>query len=463
MRSVRIKRPPGRKPQLEWDHSILGKKKEVRLAAGTTDDVVLNELKVMVEVFFTHMKLAIVERLESKAVDLFTVLRAWEKAEKTPAGIARSTEERIKETERLIVTAGGLDLRDKWKLWRSLKANPIYVQRVGVWMDLFPGAVPFDQYNAKNLLQHLLSLDVARRTRKHYQTAHRQFQKWLQSIGCTPAEGLFALGMSLDAADPAKRSKKNETDTQRDVFLMHEAQEFIESLIDINVKYRFEEHATWRKQQCLEAIMVGGAFEASACMFLQRKDITEEHGVLWLNVLSEEDGKHIYRKVTDRSRQMFIIEPWAADIIRAYIADLTPEAFLFKDWVAQYPVKHSDEITTRLARAVLTRHKRAVVRFNAERRKTLAPGQRKLPLTTLHDYRHTTAETAEARGVPEGADPNYYYQDLMGHREGSRVFKDVYVNNKTNKRARRMAKLKAELQAAAEKKATPVTPLRKQG
>lgn len=241
--------------------------------------------------------------------------------------------------------------------WATVARSPKYVRQVRA---MIPEGIrfPVSSFTRAAVSRFLASLDCAEPTRNRYRVALSQFARWLVERDYLP----------MNPVRDVRGYREN------DPRMIHYTREEAQSVL------RRIDHDD---ERAVLALMCGAGLEFGAVINLRRRDINEQ-----TREIAARGSKTRWRTRTVR-----VTEAWCWDYVARYIRHSTPDAALFPG------------ITER---KLLERHKAAC----------RAAG---VPISTLHDWRHTYAVQALRDGLP----PQTVKRQL-GHSPHSTMLERVY-------------------------------------
>lgn len=257
---------------------------------------------------------------------------------------------------------------------------------------------PLTDYTFQRLAEHLkVGLTVAPPTRRRYKVAHTAFCEFLME------EGLMELNL-------ARGIRFKRMDREHRVALsMDEARRVVESL-------------DGSEQRALEAMMAGCGVERGACHIMRRRDIDLQRKLIKVH-------PHLTGKNQYRSRTIEVTEEWAWAIVLEHVRFMTPDALVFPHCESEAGALIQREFGKA---AVNPRAKGGQRSMAPTRRHQRACKRLRLPVTTLHDYRHTYAITWIRRGILGGVVWNGVMRSLnwlrkqLGHAPNSTLILTTY-------------------------------------
>lgn len=257
---------------------------------------------------------------------------------------------------------------------------------------------PLTDYTFQNLAEHLkVGLTVAPPTRRRYKVAHTAFCEFLMEA-------------SLMELNLARGVRFKRVDREHRVALsMDEARRVVESL-------------DGSEQRALEAMMAGCGVERGACHIMRRRDIDLQRKLIKVH-------PHLTGKNKYRSRTIEVTEDWAWAIVLEHVRFMTPDALVFPHCESEAGAL----IQREFGKATVNPRAKGGQRSMAPtRRHQRACRRLRLPITTLHDYRHTYAITWIRRGILGGVMWNGVMRSLnwlrkqLGHAPNSTLILTTY-------------------------------------
>lgn len=316
----------------------------VKRTADTTDEVTANLMADMVEVLGNRHVWDVLGRVTADAPTLtipalYNMWNAtpWRANGRTGRPMEPSIDERIDYVQSRLDVVTLDALVTKW----NGGGNLTYLRQVRAFIPEGSSMLIAD-FRRPAIADFLASWPGTTETKKRYRVALSMFARSLiqaELIESNPARDIFL------------KATRAETERARAHVLrcltMEQAKLVCEATVD-------------PEQRAMEALMAGSMIEFSGCERLMARDID------WKLRTVFADGK----KTGYRSRHIEVTEEWAWQTFAAYARDLAPNTHVF------------------------TKRESPSLRYHKRTCKSLG-----LPITTLHQYRHTFAVTWIQRGA----------------------------------------------------------------